>query len=362
MALQESLLKQAINELYIAALDPEHWSTALKALGDSLGGFAGSLIPLKPGKHNWIRTATELESIGREYVSGGWDEINYRVKLGVPHIQSGHRFATERMLLRKSELDLLPIQQDFFRRHGMRSFLAFDFAPGLIGACVERGDKQVEDWELAMLDQVHPHLQQIGALAISRADGIATTSLDVLELIERPAILLNRRGHLVACNHATDKIFSNVFALSERRLMPFDTAARATFERMLAKVLQAQDLHDANELSSILIRARDGTRILVRVMPFLQKDPFSEAKAILLLNLLDRKRDVQEDLLRSIFNLTAAEARLSGILVNGVEIAAAAKELNVAPSTLRTHLNAIFSKTGTRRQPELVALLSRVLR
>ena len=69
-----------------------------------------------------------------------------------------------------------------------------------------------------------------------------------------------------------------------------------------------------------------------------------------------------ERLLGRIFQLTAAEARLASSLAAGEGIRAASTRLAISRETVRTQLRAIFAKTGTRRQAELTALLSRLNR
>lgn len=59
------------------------------------------------------------------------------------------------------------------------------------------------------------------------------------------------------------------------------------------------------------------------------------------------------------FGLSGAESRLCEMLVNGISLAEAAKELRVSEGTVRQRVKMIFNKTGTHRQGELVALLAR---
>ncbi len=54
------------------------------------------------------------------------------------------------------------------------------------------------------------------------------------------------------------------------------------------------------------------------------------------------------------FGLTATEARLLAVIVEGRDTVLAAKRLGIAPTTARTHLQNVFAKTGTTRQSELV--------
>ena len=67
------------------------------------------------------------------------------------------------------------------------------------------------------------------------------------------------------------------------------------------------------------------------------------------------------DLLRCHFGLTPAEARLALQLVAGETLRSAGVKLGISYETARTHLKNIFSKTGTRRQAELVVVLVTVL-
>jgi DNA-binding CsgD family transcriptional regulator len=60
------------------------------------------------------------------------------------------------------------------------------------------------------------------------------------------------------------------------------------------------------------------------------------------------------------FALTAGEARVVAQLVSGGGVTKAASRLNIAPSTVRSHLTHIMEKTGTHRQAELVKIVYEV--
>jgi DNA-binding CsgD family transcriptional regulator len=65
-----------------------------------------------------------------------------------------------------------------------------------------------------------------------------------------------------------------------------------------------------------------------------------------------------EDLLRDLFLLTPAEARVANRLSCGQDVASIARDLGVSRGTVRVHLKSLFWKTATRRQGELIALLA----
>lgn len=63
--------------------------------------------------------------------------------------------------------------------------------------------------------------------------------------------------------------------------------------------------------------------------------------------------------LASRFQLTPAEARVAAHLAAGRSLREVAESTGVRPSTLRSHLQAVFDKTGVRRQSALVGLVLR---
>lgn len=65
-------------------------------------------------------------------------------------------------------------------------------------------------------------------------------------------------------------------------------------------------------------------------------------------------------ILREVFGLTMAEARLAIGLCDGKSLGEIAGEQQVAMSTLRFHLSALLAKTETRRQSDLVRRLCRL--
>jgi len=72
---------------------------------------------------------------------------------------------------------------------------------------------------------------------------------------------------------------------------------------------------------------------------------------------LDRRIEPPVEVLRRIYGLTRAESQVAMRVLNGDGLAPIAEELSVSLTTVRTHLQRIFDKTGTHRQAELVRLL-----
>ena len=67
-----------------------------------------------------------------------------------------------------------------------------------------------------------------------------------------------------------------------------------------------------------------------------------------------------EEMLSALFRLSRAEARLAIGLLKGLSATECAQQSGVGVATIRSQLHSIFSKTGVRRQAQLVALLAKV--
>jgi DNA-binding CsgD family transcriptional regulator len=66
-------------------------------------------------------------------------------------------------------------------------------------------------------------------------------------------------------------------------------------------------------------------------------------------------------LLAELFQLSPAEHRLAELLAQGLPLESCAARLNVSINTVRTQLRALFRKTGTTRQAQLINLFTRLI-
>jgi DNA-binding CsgD family transcriptional regulator len=69
----------------------------------------------------------------------------------------------------------------------------------------------------------------------------------------------------------------------------------------------------------------------------------------------EEPREAPAELLRRLFGLTPAEAKICERMVQGDTLEEAARDLNIATATARVYLKSVFAKTGVGRQAELVA-------
>jgi DNA-binding CsgD family transcriptional regulator len=86
-----------------------------------------------------------------------------------------------------------------------------------------------------------------------------------------------------------------------------------------------------------------------------------EASSLLLIADLNTPTPCSTDLLEHGFGLTPCEARVAVALSAGMTPSEIARHHGISMGTVRSQLKSIFVKTGTKRQPELIAVLARLL-
>jgi DNA-binding CsgD family transcriptional regulator len=106
----------------------------------------------------------------------------------------------------------------------------------------------------------------------------------------------------------------------------------------------------------------DGGRLVIaRVLPISSRSSWGSfapraGVAAVFVTDTDWKRERPVDLFASIHSLTAREAQILAIIIEGDGLIKAAEILGIAVTTARTHLQEIFGKTGTSKRAELVRL------
>jgi DNA-binding CsgD family transcriptional regulator len=107
-------------------------------------------------------------------------------------------------------------------------------------------------------------------------------------------------------------------------------------------------------------RGEDQLPLTALVTPFRPAWGFGTHRSAALVFIKDPELPcVSAQLLQDLFDLTPAQAAVAQILGAGRSLDQAAEALGISHYTARAHLQAVFEKTRTTRQPQLMALLSR---
>ena len=203
----------------------------------------------------------------------------------------------------------------------------------------------------------------VGRLAFAPGDAAADGLLDGVALLGRAAMLLDRSGMVTRMNAAAATLYPAALGVRGGRLFARCRSAEQALRALIASAISPVPPHEHSTCLAVRLPRSNGEHpLLARAMPLSRATMGIHRYAAAVLILIDpnRHNGADPEMLQTAFGLTRAEARLAGILANGTDLSEAADQLGISRLTTRSHLRSIFAKTGTCRQGELVALLSRV--
>lgn len=358
----------AVEACYDAILDPVRWPDALQLLARSLN--ATSCV---------VRTreseATPLDPMALESSEHvGFSELWWQRIEGAPDphlerprklVRPGPGFIVEDDISTSEERASLPYYQEIARPGEREWWAAITFDVGRRSWCLPmyRDARRGPFDRGAARDYLRAatYLGRIVSTAEKLVDASLGPSLAALDHLGCPAFLLDRGGCVRRFNAEADALLGQHLRVRHGRLRAADHDGDTRLQGLVA-VMGSRPSGSPAAADPIAI-GRDGAPwLLVEAMPVTPfgHDVFDTGHILLLLTRLAVPGGPDETLLRRAFGLTPAEARLAVALTAGSGLGPAAATLGVGRETARTQLRSVFAKTGTRRQAELSALLSRL--
>jgi len=219
--------------------------------------------------------------------------------------------------------------------------------------------------ELRVFDGFLPHLHRAVDLYTRLMQKRCEPAVErlVLERVNRGIIICDASFRVVFQNAKADEILGRNVGLwinDEGMLAANGSESARRFAILLSLAVEAsiarQDLDD-----QVLSLAHGRQRITLVVSPLLSGagSGSSAQGALVTLHDLSWSPEIKEDLLQNLFDLTDAEVAVASDLLHGQSLSDIAYTSGRSRETVKYHLNSIFRKTRTRRQGELVSLLSR---
>lgn len=174
---------------------------------------------------------------------------------------------------------------------------------------------------------------------------------EVLDRMWEAVAMISRNGKVVYANRAATRIFREAVGVSlsqDGRLLAATSDARATVAKALNHCVAPPPVAVPRLEQPPLVLS------LQPLSPALQ-GTFG-AVALLFINDPASKPTDRTAALRSAYGLTKTEARLVQDLSEGMSLKMIADVHQITYETVRTHLRRILSKTGAKRQAELVRI------
>lgn len=354
--------ERAIEACYDAALQPDRWPVALQLLGETLGASSCT-----------FSTGDRLcdpfrmpRSEGHEAFAERW--IACEPHAPDPHLTKAHTFRPSGAAF-ILEQDVITDEERATGAYYTQIAIPAD-RPWWAGVgfdvagtkwCLPlyrsaaRGPFTGD--EAAYAATAAKHLARIVSLALQvRETGVSAT-LDVLESLRCPAVVLDLAGMVTKLNDAARGLLGQGLTIHRGRMLALDRASNTRLQALIATALSPDGALTASR--PIIIPCEDNAGVIVTATPLTAhaSSYFATGRVLLTLKLTaPPSPDPWE--LKALFGLTTAEARLAERMSSGCDLGTAARIIGIGRETARTQLRSVFAKTGVRRQAELTALLA----
>jgi len=277
----------------------------------------------------------------------------------------GEQVIIDQDLVTPEEMERVGPYAESLIPNGLRWFAAIGFWSGLAlwGLTTQRTDQQgpFDHHDKLVLAQLSQRLTETATLSQAVGRAVLAGMTNVLELVNQPALALSRSGFVLDTNPAAEQVFDNDICVRNRRLVLHDKRAASALAAFIDQLRTTPDTA-VLECPPIVVQRREKRPLILRILPVdgAARNPFLGARALLVFHDLDAKPLPDSTVIAHAFGLSPAETKLASLIAAGLSLERAAEELGLARETIRARLKAVFAKTGTHRQSELVSLLARV--
>lgn len=361
--LSPEFLSHILGAIYDAALDEAGWVSCLESIRKILGGNYASLI---------VRAET-IDDIGL-IVSAGNDQPN--LDPGNPYIAMSpftgmkpDQLVTIGDVISEKDWRASTYYRDYCRPQGVFRVLAADISTrngGIYGFRVTRPES-ASDFSRADMDFCRlliPHIKRALNLhlSINQDRKVSTLYSHAMAQLMVGVVVLDQDGQVIECNPAATAILDlkDGLRVAGKQL----EASYANDNRKLQGLVRDALIHPhASRLAltqAISVSRPSGKLSWGLIVQSISSDQWTEGKqrpsVAVFVRDTEGKVDPPVRLAQQLFHLTPAETALAIQLANGLSLEEAAEVLNIKRNTARAHLRSIFSKTGVRRQTELVRI------
>ncbi len=363
-------LEAVVERFYEAAARPDLWRPVLHELALAADAQGAQMLYHRPAGAALHTVSQGLDEVSDAFFREGWHVDNPRELRARRRRVALHEVITDADLFTKEELNREPWQEHFLDRFGLRWFSSFsaipfdEIAPVIL--TIERPARQSPfvPTEVAQLRSIVAHVQRAGQLSLAVAAAKGAGLLDGLDYAGQGAMLLNDLGLVVQINSAAERLLGDGCAMVNGRLIAANRTTNAQLQRLIGSITPTGRWLETPVPDAVAVPRRDRRPLIVQATPLVNaaRDFFQQARALLVFIDLDKQAEPHALFLTAAFDLTPAEVRVAQAIVGGGNVAAVARRMALSPATVRTHLKAIFAKTGTHTQSSLSVLLDRMTR
>jgi DNA-binding CsgD family transcriptional regulator len=352
------LSETLVDRIYECAFAPEHWPGVFDELAKIAGARGGFLFTANRQVINWAASAS-MQAGMQAFVAG---DFYSRTSRPARARASGHAgFVREYDVYTDEELAADPIYRDLLWPAGLGwcAATAISLPTGdelFLSVEREHALGPVEVAAIEQLDALRPHLARSALMAARLQLERARAATATLAAIGLPALVFDPLGRVLVANELAERLSDHMHWRAQDRFALKDSKADA----LLRGAMETLESEGVESNRSFPVRGPEAEiSMIAHVVPIRRsaRDLFAQCVGVLILMPAKTPQAPSVELVQSLFDLTAAEARVARSLTMGQTVDEIASEKGVSSHTVRTQVRGVLEKTGSRRQADVIALL-----
>jgi DNA-binding CsgD family transcriptional regulator len=360
----QNRLELAASRLGETILDSGQWPEVMDEICKAVGA-TGALLLQSDVRTSDVPRTKSVNDLANIYFRQGWHFRDARAERGVPMLLRGTTVIDERDIFNPEEIRRSPFFNELIFPGGFRWFTAIGFWAGsslwALSLQLTATEGPFDSSTKQALSKLSGRLTEVATLSSALGRSVLSSAVQTFNHIRQAALGIDRNGCVLMANDYADRLFDREIYICNRRIMLRDRQASQLLDQLIERLRVTSDLAEV-PAEPIVVRREGKSPIIVRVLPIHggARTPFLGARALLTFVPVEPALGPAPNFLERVFRLTPAEAKLAATMARGKALEQAAEELGVTRTTARNQLRAVFSKTNTHRQSELVALLARL--
>jgi DNA-binding CsgD family transcriptional regulator len=343
-----------------AAVDAGAWTRALNVATEETGAYGAVLLPIKGNCLPTFPISDRMDESFDAYLRGSWHQCDERNR-GAP-IMDRYNVVDDLDIISLEEIKRLPYYQEFLAPVKLRWFAGVKVACGddlwclSIQRSIEQGPFSPD--EKKKLARLSTGLSSAAAMSKAIGFAAANAALEAFELSATAVVLVDRLGRVCRTNRSADSLLGADVRISGKKLVATDHDATRALDFALRQLLLNRT---GAALAAPICLPRSGQRPLLAHLVKLSSVSISalaECQVVIVLVDPAKRPRIPELVLKGLFGLTTAEARLAVRIAAGEKLHDVADDLGIAKETGRNQLKSIFAKADVHRQAEFVASCS----
>jgi len=263
-----------------------------------------------------------------------------------------------------------PYYQSYCAMHGVFHVLAVDIAAsgsGTFRMRITRPESAPDfsEAEKAFCSRLIPHLSRVLRLNVmlGRNESLRSIYSQVIGRLSVATLVVDAGGRIVEQNQVARELLASGDGLKSvgGRLEAYYPGDNQRLYQLLRGTLR-KGVNDSSGQTEALSISRPSGRVglglVVEAVPAGEwRDDGDEPVLLVYVRDAEERMLLSDAMARQLFGFTPSETALVIELANGLSLEEAAQSLGIRRNTARAHLRAVFSKTGVRRQTELVRII-----